>query len=155
VNATVVVRAGDRGDREFVRDLGRRSASSSVSPVRVARYDDVVDAFEKLTEFVFGRRHDVLIAEEHGERVGFLLLLYDIPDEVTLTEQAFVAYTAVEPAARGRGVGRALMEAVDGFARAHGMRYVSLMVTDDNAPARALYDHMGFTTERRMMTKVL
>jgi ribosomal protein S18 acetylase RimI-like enzyme len=155
VNATVVVRAGDRADREFVRDLGRRSATSSVSAVRVARHDDVLDSFERLAEFVYGRRHDVLIAERNGERVGFLLLLYDIPDEVTLTEQAFVAYTAVEPSARDRGVGRALIDAVDGFARAQGLRYVSLMVTEDNAPARTLYDHTGFVTERRMMTKVL
>lgn len=155
MNATVAVRRGDRGDRDFVRDLGRRSATSSISAVRVARYDDVIEAFERLAEFVYGRRHDVLIAEENGERVGFLLLLYDIPDEVTLAEQAFVAYTAVEPAARGRGAGRALIDAVDGCAREHGLRYVSLMVTEDNVPARALYDHAGFVTERRMMTKTL
>jgi ribosomal protein S18 acetylase RimI-like enzyme len=155
VNATVAVRRGDRGDRDFVRDLGRRSATSSVSAVRVARYDDVLESFERLAEFVYGRRHDVLIAEENGERAGFLLLLYDIPDEVTLTDQAFVAYTAVEPSARGRGVGRALIAAVDDFARAQGLRYVSLMVTDDNTTARTLYDKAGFVTERRMMTKTL
>ncbi|MDB5073632.1 MAG: family N-acetyltransferase [Candidatus Eremiobacteraeota bacterium] len=155
MNATVAVRRGDRGDRDFVRDLGRRSATSSISAVRAARYDDVLEAFERLAQFVYGRRHDVLIAEENGERVGFLLLLYDIPDEVTLTDQAFVAYTAVEPAARGRGAGRALITAVDAYARAQGLRYVSLMVTDDNAPARTLYDKAGFVTERRMMTKAL
>lgn len=155
MSAAVAVRRGDRADHDFVRDLGRRSATSSVSPVRVARAADVHEAFARLIEFVLGRRHDVLIAEADGERVGFLLLLYDIPDEVTLTEQAFVAYTAVEPFARNRGVGRVLIDAVDAFARAAGMRYVSLMVTEDNAPARTLYDHAGFATERRMMTKAL
>jgi hypothetical protein len=29
------------------------------------------------------------------------------------------------------------------------------MVTEDNAPARVLYDHAGYRTERRMMTKPL
>jgi len=155
VNRTVAVRPGGRDDREFVRDLARRSATTSVSGVREARHDDVLEAFERLAEFVYGRRHDVLIAEEDGERVGFLLLLYDVPDEVTGTEQAFVAYTAVEPLARGRGAGRAMMDAAEGYARARGLRYVSLMVTEDNAPARALYDKAGFVTERRMMTKLL
>ncbi|MBV8748909.1 MAG: GNAT family N-acetyltransferase [Candidatus Eremiobacteraeota bacterium] len=155
MNATVAVRRGDRDDRDFVRDLGRRSATTSVSAVRVAKYDDVLLSFERLAEFVYGRKHDVLIAEGDGERVGFLLLLYDVPDEVTLTEQAFVAYTAVEPHARQQGVGRALLNAAEAHARAHGLGYVSLMVTDDNAPARALYEHSGFLTERRMMTKVL
>jgi ribosomal protein S18 acetylase RimI-like enzyme len=155
VNATISVRRGERADREFVRDLARRSAASSVSPVRNARHADVLDAFDKLVEFVYGRHHDVLIAEQGGERIGFLLLLYDVPDEVTLTEQAFVAYTAVEPFARGRGAGRALLDAAEAFARANGLRYVSLMVTDDNAPARGLYDKAGFVTERRMLTKRL
>lgn len=156
MNTAVAVRPGTRDERDFVRDLGRRSASSSVSAVRDARHDDVIGAFERLIEYVFGRRHELLIAEDgDGTLLGFLVMLYDLPDEVTTTEQAFVAYTAVEPFARGRGVGRALMEAAEEAARKAGLRYVSLMVTEDNAAARALYDRAGFQTERRMMTKRL
>jgi ribosomal protein S18 acetylase RimI-like enzyme len=155
MNAAVTVRPGSERDRDFVRELGRRSGASSVSAVRGARYDDVLAAFDRLIEFVFGRDHLVLIAQEHGVQVGFLLLLFDIPDEVTLTDQAFVAYTAVEPFARGRGAGRALMDAAEAAARERGLAYVSLMVTEDNSPARALYEGAGFVTERRMMTKPL
>jgi len=155
VNATIAVRRGEKDDREFVRELGRRSATSSVSAVRLAKYDDVLSSFERLADWVYTRRHDLLIAEEHGERVGFLLLLYDVPDEVTLTDQAFVAYTAVEPFARGRGAGRAMMDAAEACALAHGLKYVCLMVTEDNAPARALYERAGFVTERRMLTKAI
>ncbi|HTD33687.1 MAG TPA: GNAT family N-acetyltransferase [Candidatus Elarobacter sp.] len=155
MNATIAVRRGEKDDREFVRELGRRSATSSVSAVRLAKYDDVLSSFERLADWVYTRRHDLLIAEEHGERVGFLLLLYDVPDEVTLTDQAFVAYTAVEPFARGRGAGRAMMDAAEACALAHGLKYVCLMVTEDNAPARALYERAGFVTERRMLTKAI
>ena len=155
MNAAVTVRRGTAGDHGFVRDLARRSAASSVSAVRAARHEDVLLAFERLTEFVWDREHESLIAEEHGERVGFLLLLYDIPDEVTLTEQAFVAYTAVEPHARRRGVGGVLLAAAEDFARKAGRGYISLMVTEDNAPARKLYERAGFSTERRMLTKPL
>ncbi len=155
MSVPVTVRRGDHADRGFVHDLGARSAASSVSPVREARYDDVLEAFARLVEFVFERRHEVLVAEEQGARIGFLLLLFDVPDEVTLTQQAFVAYTAVEPHARGRGVGRALLEAAELQARAAGLRYMSLMVTEENAPARTLYERAGFVVERRMMTKPL
>ena len=155
MSAEVAVRRGDEHDRDFVRDLGRRTATSSISAVRIARHDDVLYSLDRLADFVFGRRHAALIAERDGERVGFLLLLYDMPDEVTLTQQAFVAYTAVEPHARGAGVGRALMVAAEAHARAEGLGYVSLMVTEDNAPARKLYHNAGFVTERRMMTKPL
>jgi ribosomal protein S18 acetylase RimI-like enzyme len=155
MSAAVAVRRGDRDDRDFVRDLGRRTATSSVSAVRVAKHDDLLESVDRLADFVFGRRHAALIAERDGERVGFLLMLYDMPDEVTLTRQAFVAYTAVEPHARGGGVGRALLVAAEGHARAEGVGYLSLMVTEDNVPARRLYDGSGFVTERRMMTKAL
>ena len=155
MSGTLAVRRGGPPDRAFVRDLGARSATTSVSALRPGREADVVVAFERLIAFCFGRAHELLIAEDAGERVGFLLLLYDVPDEVTLTDQAFVAYTAVEPHAQGRGAGRALLDEAERSARAAGRAYVSLMVTDDNAPARTLYEHAGYQTERRMMTKLL
>lgn len=164
MNTAVAVRPGTRDERDFVRDLGRRSASSSVSALRAARYEDVLTSFDRLIEYVFSHRHELLIAQDastssaqvaDGTRIGFLLMLYDLPDEVTLTEQAFVAYTAVEPFARGRGVGRAMLEAAETAARAAGLTCMSLMVTEENSAARALYDRAGFLTERRMMTKRL
>lgn len=155
MSAALTVRPGVEADHDFVRDLGRRTATSSVSAVRFARHDDVLYSLDRLADYVFGRRHAALIAERDGERIGFLLLLLDMPDEVTLTQQAFVAYTAVEPHARSSGVGRALLVAAEAHARAEGLGYVSLMVTEDNTPARALYDGSGFVTERRMMTKAL
>lgn len=155
MNASLTVRRGTRDDRPFVRSLAHRSVESSVSTTRSARHEDVLESFDRLAEFVYGRDHELLIAEEGAERVGFLLLLFDVPDEVTLTQQAFVAYTAVEPSARGRGVGRAMLEAAEARARAAGLGYVSLMVTEENAPARALYDGAGYRIERRMLTKVL
>lgn len=155
MNAAVAVRRGTRDDRDFVRDLGRRSASSSVSAVREARFEDVLVAFERLISFVFTRDHETIIATDGETPIGFLLMLYDLPDEVTLGEQAFVAYTAVEPFARGRGVGRAMLDAAEALARAKGRRTMSLMVTEENDPARRLYEGAGFATERRMMTKLL
>jgi ribosomal protein S18 acetylase RimI-like enzyme len=47
------------------------------------------------------------------------------------------------------------MEAAEAAARAAGLTYISLMVTEENRAARALYDRTGFLTERRMMTKRL
>ena len=156
MSGAVTVRRGRTADdRAYVRDLGERSATSSVSALRAARHADVVLSFQRLMDFCFGRAHDTLIAELDGERAGFLVLLYDVPDEVTLGEQAFVAYTAVEPHARRHGIARALLDEAERRARELRKPYMSLMVTDDNEPARTLYERAGFVTERRMMTKPL
>jgi ribosomal protein S18 acetylase RimI-like enzyme len=96
-----------------------------------------------------------LIAERGGERVGFLLLLDQLPDEVTLRPQAFVAYMAVEPCARGTGVGAALLAAAENEARRRLLPYMALMVTEENEAARRLYERAGYRTERRLLCKPL
>ena len=50
----------------------------------------------------------------------------------------------VDPAERGRGVGRALVEAVTAWVRARGAARLSLWVTSANNPAIALYGRCGF-----------
>jgi GNAT superfamily N-acetyltransferase len=50
----------------------------------------------------------------------------------------------VSPVARGHGIGRALVEAFVGRARAAGMSRVHLWVTESNDSARLLYERCGF-----------
>jgi GNAT superfamily N-acetyltransferase len=51
---------------------------------------------------------------------------------------------AVLPEFRGRGVGRALLAAVEEHARARGCAKLTLEVREDNARARGLYEQCGF-----------
>ena len=57
----------------------------------------------------------------------------------------------VSPAARGHGVGEALVTAAAGWAKARDHDTVYLWVTETNAPARKLYERLGFapTGERQ------
>lgn len=77
---------------------------------------------------------------------GVLLSLYDRPVEadVLLMDGLFVA-----EAARGRGVGTALLAAVAEHARAEGCAEVRLDVVDGNR-ARALYEREGFREAGRI-----
>lgn len=142
-------------DRAFVLDLGRRTVGSSVAPDRPAPGVVVEVALERLIESVETRSHAAIIAESDGARAGFLLMIEDLPDEITSLPQAFVAYMAVEPALQARGVGKKLLEAAEREARGHGLPYICLMVTEENAPARALYAAAGYHTERRLLCKAL
>jgi ribosomal protein S18 acetylase RimI-like enzyme len=149
------VRAARSGDREFIERLGKRTVMDSVPFARRPNPLSVLANYDRLLEIVEGQSHIGLIAEEDGTRAGFLLMLDGMPDEVTGEPQAFIAYMAVEPSSRGKGIGRALLAAAEDEARRRGLPYISLMVTEDNAAARAIYERAGYVTERRLLCKPL
>lgn len=82
------------------------------------------------------------------------LLAGDGPDAVaqvryrlsvwTGTDDAWLEDLYVADAARGTGLGRALLAEVIDRARARGCRRLELDTDVSNAPARALYEAMGF-----------
>lgn len=144
-----------KDDSAFVKALGRACVMSSVSTLRPTSEADARSAFDRLCEVVEAQSHVTLIAQRDGERLGFLMMLDALPDEVTLVPQAFVAYMAVEPGARGEGVGGALLSAAENEARARRLPYMALMVTEENIAARRLYDRAGYNTERRLLCKPL
>lgn len=152
---TIRVRAATEGDRPFIESLGKRTAMDSVSPLRRVDPAAVLENFERLLAIVEKREHLALIAEVDGTPAGFMLTLDSLPDEVTGDDQAFVVYMAVEHDARGAGIGSALLERAEDEARKRGAPYMALMVTEENAAARALYQRAGYRTERRLLCKTL
>lgn len=58
---------------------------------------------------------------------------------------AHVAQIAVDPDARRRGLARRLLLAAGAAATAEGMKRLTLVVDEDNTPARDLYASLGFT----------
>ena len=59
--------------------------------------------------------------------------------------ECYLAELYVVPPRRGRGLGRALMEAALDVARAEGADYMDLGTSEDDVAARALYESLGFT----------
>lgn len=60
-------------------------------------------------------------------------------------ERIWILYDLyVVPEARGWGIGRALMERTQRFARESGAKRVELSTARDNRPAQALYESLGY-----------
>ena len=85
------------------------------------------------------RRSYVVEQDADGAVVGYAGV--DLGGEV-----ADVMTMAVAPDARGRGLGRKLLEELVARARADHAAYLMLEVRADNAPARKLYESRGFET---------
>ena len=90
-----------------------------------------------------------------GESVVFLALqdeqspagfaqLYPVFSSVSMMKVWLLNDLFVDQSARGRGVGRALMDAVIAFARETGRGRIELETAVDNAVARRLYESLGF-----------
>ncbi len=152
---SVSIRQGRAADRAFVEELGKRTLLDSVAAFRYRNQSMIEVSYERLLEIVFGQSHIFLIAEDAARPAGFALMLDTLPDEVTLMPQGFIAYMAVEPDLRRRGAAARLLGALEDEARARGLPYMGLMVTEENSAALALYQDAGYLTERRLMCKSL
>jgi len=97
----------------------------------------------------FDERHrpgDYRLALLDGELVGYIRLVppTSLPSNAHIR---MIQGLAVDPSARRHRVGRALVEAAVAEARRIGARRVTLRVLGHNAPARALYESLGFAVE--------
>jgi len=59
--------------------------------------------------------------------------------------ECYLAELYVVPSRRGRGLGRAIMEAAIAAARAEGADTMDLGTSEDDVAARALYERLGFS----------
>lgn len=86
----------------------------------------------------------LFVAPAEGEAQGFILAR-------TAADECEILTLAVSPAARRRGLGSALVRSAAAQAGMQGAKAMFLEVETTNAPARSLYEQLGFQTvgERR------
>ena len=58
--------------------------------------------------------------------------------------RGWVYYLAVDAAARGRGLGRRMMEACEAWVQARGIPKIQLMVRATNKTVVGFYEHLGY-----------
>uniref|UniRef100_A0A832MLX1 N-acetyltransferase n=1 Tax=Eiseniibacteriota bacterium TaxID=2212470 RepID=A0A832MLX1_UNCEI len=142
------------------------SAPRAAVTVRAVRPDDVprvwgmlhdLAVYERLTHLLTGTpemlrralfepegaRLEGLVAERPGGALAGYALFYPVYGSFRGRWRGWLEDLYVAPEARGEGVGRALLAALAGIARARGWYALDWEVLDWNAPAIGFYERLG------------
>jgi GNAT superfamily N-acetyltransferase len=123
-----------------------RSGATAVAPaITAATWGRFFDAYEPLW---------ALVAEREGALLGLVHFLYHRHTNM-IAPTCYLEDLFTAEAARGRGVGRALIEAVYARAKADGLTRVYWHTHESNATAMRLYDQVaerpGFVMYRKQL----
>jgi len=98
----------------------------------------------------------ILVADRDGEVIGYTYAGVEGTDYMSLRGPAGVLYDiVVDPAHRGRGVGRMLLDATLEALKTRGAPRVVLSTAERNPVAQRLFEHAGFRRTMIEMTREL
>jgi GNAT superfamily N-acetyltransferase len=100
----------------------------------------------------------MMIAEWDGQPVGWAFA-YEEHGELFIAEperrHGFLAELFVEPAVRGKGLGKALIEACEGWSKARGHKLLTISVLAGNRRAIRAYEGSGYAPYTVTMRRYL
>lgn len=117
--------------------------ATAMIPLHDLEFPDTYLPIERmLSESAAGERTTVVAVDDTGVPLGYA------SGEVQADGAGYIDFLAVDPTRRGRGAGRALVvDLVRRLLPDVTTGAVHLTVQDGRAPARALYERLGFTLE--------
>ncbi len=124
---------------------GREGATALAPEITAMTWSRFFDAYEPV---------HALVAEADGQIIGIVHYLFH-RSTTSIAPNCYLQDLFTDEAARGRGAGRALVEAVYARAGAAGSPRVYWLTHETNKTARTLYDQVaeksGFIVYRKML----
>ena len=135
------------------REAGKKKAVDEMTVIREMRTEDRGAVAELERKSFSEPWSESLIAEAESSPLDRLWVLLEEENIVGYCNLRVIAgegelmRIAVDPAARGRGLGRKLMEVLTEYAAKHQVEEITLEVRVSNEAAAALYRSFGFRIE--------
>ncbi|MBR0758623.1 GNAT family acetyltransferase [Bradyrhizobium jicamae] len=132
-------------------------ASLSIAPIVDADVADVITLWQRCgltrpwndpaSDITLARRRDnstVLVGRDGNTIVATAMVGHD-------GHRGWVYYVAVDPDRQGKGLGRTIMNSVEGWLREAGIQKLQLLVRRENAKASAFYQTLGYAESTSVM----
>jgi len=148
------VRPYDPDDRTFVLSLSPRltigmPAWRDAQKCLIAVQGWVAESIEQ-----HGHNTAVFIAiDEQGKRLGFATITHNT--HFTGERQAYIGELVTDESAEGTGVGKALLQTCERWARDQGYRIIAVATGAGNTNALDFYHHLGYHNEDVTLIKLL
>ena len=111
---------------------------------------------EYRVEICRANRGRILVAEQCGQVVGYLAVqIWDNSGEVHEEpyDYAYISDLLVLETQRGKGLGRALLDAAESFAKGEGIDLLRIGVLAGNKSVRRMYKNCGFDEHKVVLEK--
>jgi GNAT superfamily N-acetyltransferase len=150
------IRPAGPGDREFILALVPRLRAFGPPALRPPSALDEAEqsTLERALE-ALAPDATLLVAELPDLGCCGFAYAESLTDYFTRERHGHLNILAVAEIAEGRGVGQALLTAVETWSRAQGHRFLTLNVFAENRRARALYERAGYGQDIVRYVKVL
>ena len=102
--------------------------------------------FYDLHRLMESKKSEVVVAEIENEIIGsgYAVIKEEADLFVKHTQFVYLGFMYVKPAHRGKGVSKAIIETLKGWAIAHDIYEIRLQVYDENIIAKKAYQKAGF-----------
>lgn len=154
-DATYLIRLAEDDD-DFILGLVPRFVDFTLPPWR-RRHECIEGIRNELLRHLEDQPANsfLFVAEDSdGELVGFVHL-QKTQDFFTGRSNCHISDLAVAPPYEGQGVGRALLEHAEAWAREHRCQLVTLAVFPGNERARAIYETAGYAPDLLRLAKAV
>jgi GNAT superfamily N-acetyltransferase len=143
----ITIRNAVASDRAFVISLAERLGAFEPAPWRTR--EEIVAGDRRTLERWFDApaEGEAMLIAELDRRPAGCAYLVTVVDYFTGRSHGHLSVLAVAEAAEGQGVGTALLEACEAWARDRGSDRLTLHAMVTNTRARGLYEYRGYSGE--------
>lgn len=122
---------------------------------------DAIDISDEMlatdfVEWINDTENCFLMAKEEGRVLGFVLaIIEDEPDDLITLPRVVVHEIAVHKDARHKGIGKALLNEVEVWAKNQEINIIHLNVWEFNEEAKSLYEKHGYKAISMTLEKII